>query len=78
MWEVTTAKRRHLLVKKSDAETIFYYMGMFDIIDTKAAKKKDNSGRERDITKVKAKMHHAVRDDLLRYLQSSIKEKVEE
>ena len=30
------------------------------------------------ITKVKAKMHHAVRDDLLRYLQSSIKEKVEE
>ena len=78
MQEVTTAKRRHLLVKKSDAETNFYYMGMFDIIDTKAAKKKDNSGKERDITKIKVKMHHAVRDDLLRYLQSSIKEKVEE
>lgn len=53
-------------------------MGLFDIIDTKADKKKDNNGRERDITKVKVKMRHAVRDDLLRYLQSTIKEKNEE
>ena len=45
---------------------------------TKADKKKDNNGRERDITKVKVKMRHAVRDDLLRYLQSAIKEKNEE
>ena len=78
MQDVITAKRKHLLVKKSDAETNFYYMGLFDVVDTKADKKKDNNGRERDITKVKVKMHHAVRDDLLRYLQSSMKEKAEE
>lgn len=78
MKEVITAARKHLLVKKSDAETNFYYMGLFDIVDAKAGKKKDNNGRERDITKVKVKMRHAVRDDLLRYLQSSMKEKAEE
>ena len=61
------------LVKKSDAETNFYYMGLFDVVDAKADKKRDNNGRERDITKVKMRMRHAVRDDLLRYLQSSIK-----
>lgn len=77
MEEVITAPRKHLLVKKSDAETNFYYMGLFDVIEAKADKKKDNTGRERDITKVKVKMRHAVRDDLLRYLQSSIKEKDE-
>ena len=75
MTEVSTAKRKHLFVKKSDAETNFYYMGLFDVIDAKADKKKDNNGKLRDITKVKMKMHHAVREDLLRYLQSSIKEK---
>lgn len=78
MEDVITAKRKHLLVKKSDAETNFYYMGLFDVVETKADKKKDNNGRERDITKVKMKMRHAVRDDLLRYLQSSMKEKAEE
>lgn len=75
MEEVITAPRKHLLVKKSDAEINFYYMGLFDIIDARADKKKDNMGRNRDITKVKMKMHHAVRDDLLRYLQSNMKEK---
>ena len=50
-------------------------MGLFDIIDAKADKKKDNNGKLRDITKVKMKMHHAVREDLLRYLQSNIKGK---
>jgi len=40
----------------------------------KAAKKKGNNGKEQDIAKVKMKMRHPVRDDLLRYLQSSIKE----
>lgn len=72
MADVVEAKRKHLLVKKSDAETNFYYMGQFDIVDVKAAKKKDNAGKERDIAKVEAKMHHAVREDLLRYLQSNI------
>lgn len=78
MKEVISAPRKHLLVKKSDAETSFYYMGLFDVMEAKADKKKDNHDRERDITKVKMKMRHAVRDDLLRYLQSSIKEKTEE
>lgn len=75
MADVITAPHKHLLVKKSDAETNFYYMGTFDIVDANADKKKDNNGKERDITKVKVKMHHPVRDDLLRYLQSSIREK---
>lgn len=72
MKEVCTAARKHLLVKKSDAEVSFYYMGMFDIIDVKAAKKKDNNGKNRDIAKVKVQMKHPVRSDLLRYLQSDI------
>ena len=40
-----------------------------------ADKKKDNNGKERDITKVKVQMRHPVREDLLRYLQSNIAEK---
>ena len=72
MQDVTGAKRKHLLVKKSDAETGFYYMGTFDITDVKGAKKMDNNGRLKDISKVTIKMHHAVRDDLLRYLESNL------
>ena len=75
MEEVSTAPRKHLLVKKSDAEANFYYMGLFDIVNMKADKKKDNNGKERDITKVKVQMRHPVREDLLRYLQSNIAEK---
>lgn len=70
--DVVSVPRKHLLVKKSDNETNFYYMGQFDVIEVKGAKKKDNNGKERDIAKFGFKMHHAVRDDLLRYLQSSI------
>ncbi len=70
MQDVTQAKRKHLLVKKSDAETGFYYMGTFDVIDVKADKKQDNKGRMQDIAKVTLKMHHPVREDLLTYLQS--------
>ena len=36
----------------------------------------DNSGRLRDITKVTMRMHHAVREDLLRYLESNLLEEV--
>lgn len=71
MQEVCTATRKHLLVKKSDAETNFYYMGVFDVIDVKADTKKDNNGKDRDIAKVKMQMRRPVRDDLLRYLQSN-------
>ena len=72
MQEVTQAERKHLLVKKSDAETSFYYMGQFDIIDIKADKKLNNSGVLKDITKVAMQMQHSVREDLLMYLESSI------
>lgn len=72
MKDVCTAKRKHLLVKKSDAETNFYYMGQFDVLEVKANKKKDKNGNDKDIAKVKVQMNHSVRDDLLRYLQSNI------
>ena len=70
--DVMTATRKHLFVKKSDAETYFYYMGQFDVIEVKPERKKDNNGKERDIAKFQMKMHYAVREDLLRYLQSKI------
>lgn len=70
--DVVKAHRKHLLVKKSDAESNFYYMGQFDIIEVTPARKNDNNGRERDITKFRTKMRQPVRDDLLRYLQSKI------
>jgi len=70
--DVVETKRKHLLVKKSDAETNFYYVGQFDVIDVKPARKMNNRGVEQDIAKLQMKMHHAVRDDLLRYLQSNI------
>ena len=69
---VMKAYRKHLMVKKSDAETTFYYMGQFDIVEVKPAKKLDNKGKERDIAKFRVKMRHAVRDDLLQYLESNI------
>lgn len=67
--DVMEAKNKHLFVKKSDAETNFYYMGKFDVIQVTPARKNDNNGKERDIAKFEMKMHHAVRADLLRYLQ---------
>lgn len=72
MTDVLTAPRKHLLVKKSDAETNFYYMGQFDIVEAENSTKEDNKGKVQPITKVVIRMHHPVRDDLLRYLQSSI------
>ena len=72
MKDVLEAERKHLFVKKSDAETSFYYMGQFDILEARNAHKEDNRGRMQPITKVTMKMHHAVREDLLRYLQSHI------
>ena len=72
MQKVLTAPRKHLLVKKSDAESSFYYMGQFDIIESVDSQKEDNSGKMKPIEKVTMKMHHPVREDLLRYLQSNI------
>lgn len=70
--DVMEASRKHLFVKKSDNETSFYYMGLFDVINLREATKKDNRGMERKIAKFEFKMHQAVRDDLLRYLRSSM------
>lgn len=75
--DVITAKRKHILVKKSDAEIQFYYMGQFEVTEVEPARKKDNKGKERDIAKFQMKMHYGVREDLLRYLQSKIKEEGE-
>ena len=72
MDKVRSAKRKHLFVKKSDAESNFYYMGQFDILEEKPGKKNDKNGKEKDIAKVTMQMRHSVRDDLLRYLQSNI------
>ena len=74
MLDVTEPSRKHLLVKKSDAETSFYYMGTFDVVSVRGDKKLDNSGRYRDISKVTMRMHHAVREDLLKYLDSKLLE----
>jgi hypothetical protein len=47
-------------------------MGQFDVVNIKAAKKKDNKGKERDIAKIQMKLKQPVREDLLKYLQSKI------
>lgn len=72
MQKVMNAKRKHLFVKKSDAESSFYYMGQFDIVSAENALKADNNNNLKPITKVMAKMHYPVREDLLRYLQSNV------
>lgn len=72
MKDVSEAERKHLFVKKSDAESSFYYMGQFDIIDMKDDMKESNKGKKQVIAKVRVKMRHPVRDDLLHYLQSKI------
>lgn len=74
---VCNAAHKHLLVKKSDSETDFYYMDQFDITDLQPGKKKDKNGKEKDIAKFTFKMHNPVREDLLRYLRSSIEVKEE-
>lgn len=72
MQEVLTAPRKHLVVQKSGSEKNFYYMGQFDIIESVDSQKEDNSGKMKPIAKVTMKMHHPVREDLLKYLQSNI------
>lgn len=43
-----------------------------NIVHMEKAYKKDNKGKDKEITKVTAKMDHPVRDDILRYLKSEI------
>lgn len=71
MREVCTALRKHLFIKKSDAEgTDFYYMGQFDVVEVRPGQKQDNSGRMREISKVRIQLHDAVREDLKAYLEN--------
>ena len=73
MKDVLEADRKHLFVKKSDAEyKLLTIWDNFDVLEARNAQKEDNRGRMQPITKVTMKMHHAVREDLLRYLQSHI------
>ena len=74
MYEVITAPRKHLLVKKSDAECSFYYVGTFDIVSVKEGIKENNEGKFQNISKVTMRMHQAVREDLLKYFESCISE----
>jgi superfamily II DNA or RNA helicase/HKD family nuclease len=76
MNDVMSAKNKHLLIKKSDAESNFYYVGQFDVIEAVESEKQNNKGKMEPICKVKMKMHHSVRDDLLRYLKSGLKEEM--
>lgn len=70
MDKVLNTPRKHLLVQKTDAENNFFYMGEFDIVDAYEDQKKNNRGIPKPICKLKFRMHTAVREDLLRYLQS--------
>ena len=58
------------MAQKTDVENNFFYMGEFDIVDVYEDKKMNNRGELKPICKLKVKMHTAVREDLLRYLQS--------
>ena len=46
-------------------------MGEFEIVDVYEDQKKNNRGVMKPICKLKVKMHTAVREDILRYLQCS-------
>ena len=72
MDKVLNTARKHLLVKKSDEESNFFYMGKFDIIDKYQDQKKNNKGQLKPICKLKFKLHNAVREDLLKYLKSNL------
>lgn len=72
MDKVLNTPRKHLLVKKSDEESNFFYMGKFDIIDKYQDQKKNNKGQLKPICKLKFKLHNAVREDLLKYLKNNL------
>ena len=64
---VTLAKQA-----KKSFEKVFDKKVTMGLVEARNARKEDNRGRMQPITKVTIKMHHAVREDLLRYLQSNI------
>lgn len=74
MGKVKNSQFKHLLIKKSDKENSFYYMGTFDILDIREDRKVNNNGKFQPICKVKIKMHNSVRDDIYLYLESNLNE----
>ena len=64
---VTLAKQA-----KKSFEKVFDKKVTMGLVGARNARKEDNRGRMQPITKVTMKMHHPVREDLLRYLQSNI------
>lgn len=72
MRDVCESSRKHLFIKKSDAEgTDYYYIGQFDIVGIKADKKRDNYSRLRDISKLTFRLHDPIREDLKDYLETN-------
>ena len=74
MEKVMTARHKHLLVQKTDTENNFFYMGEFDVGDVYETEKMSNKGVMQPICKLKVCMRTAVREDLLRYLQSKMED----
>lgn len=74
MEKVMTARHKHLLVQKTDTENNFFYMGEFDVSDVYETEKMSNKGVMQPICKLKVCMRTAVREDLLRYLQSKMED----
>lgn len=65
---VTLAKQA-----KKSFEKVFDKKVTMGLVEARNARKEDNRGHMmQPITKVTMKMHHPVREDLLRYLQSNI------
>lgn len=71
---VITAPRRHLMVQKRDSQIKFYYLGQFDILEVKSAKKLNQKGEEQDIAKFRVKMRNPVREDIWQYFLSNVDE----
>ena len=67
-------KLKDMLAKqaKKSFEKVFDKKVTMGLVGARNARKEDNRGRMQPITKVTMKMHHPVREDLLRYLQSNI------
>ena len=62
----------HRVTLAKQAKKSFDKKVTMGLVGARNARKEDNRGRMQPITKVTMKMHHPVREDLLRYLQSNI------
>ncbi len=62
------------MVQKRDRQIKFYYLGQFDILEVKPAKKLNQKGKEQDIAKFRVKMRNPVREDIWQYFLSNVDE----